>query len=102
MLIGPDPYPERSLLVLGHLQPAIPGQGEAQGRAVPSQGVSSTVKQRGKTMSKVRQFTAHDAVESKQTGDIQLDKTPGKLTEEDLQEVVGGTYGPRALMRSAS
>jgi hypothetical protein len=41
-------------------------------------------------MSKERQFTAHDAVESKQRGDIQLDKTPAKLTEEDLQQAVGG------------
>ncbi len=41
-------------------------------------------------MSKERQFTAHDAVESKQRGDIQLDKTPAKLKEEDLQQVVGG------------
>jgi hypothetical protein len=43
-----------------------------------------------KTMSKERQFTAHDAVESKQTGDIQLDKTSAELTEKDLQESVGG------------
>jgi hypothetical protein len=47
-------------------------------------------KAKEKTMSKERQFTAHDAVESKQTGDIQLDKTPAELTGEDLQEAVGG------------
>jgi hypothetical protein len=29
--------------------------------------------------------TRHDAVESKQTGDIQLDETPAKLTEEDVR-----------------
>jgi hypothetical protein len=34
---------------------------------------------------------ADDLTKSKQAGDTQLDKTPAKLTEEDLQGVVGGS-----------
>jgi hypothetical protein len=68
-------YPYRHVLVMGRAESRRIKYGKAK----------------GKTMSKERQFTAHDAVESKQTGDIQLDKTPDKLTEEDLQEAVGGS-----------